>query len=283
MSNFNKDDMPGMNKMKFKKKEKKNSNPAGQVTYWFFMLTLFYFIIRYSVGTEGTQGLVWMIIYYLLLVLVMFNFNSKIIEEKCYGNKNLSLAVFATLVPWITIFVTLNIILTILPGWKAPFSNTLGYLVANLAGLNSVVNELFEPPGTKNNSKGEMYMSGPVAMAVERIYGNKALIVNEITPGNFESFFSSMNELFKSKYKVKGSDDQLRIKKKLKGLIILKDMVAEWLWYVLTGILTASVSTNYILSQNCNLSVKELEQRARDIQNQRENDESMKRNYVSSE
>jgi len=283
MPEFNKDDMPGLNKVNVKKKEEKKSNPSGQVTYWFFMLTLFYFIIRYSVGTEGSQGLVWMIIYYLLLVLVMFNFNSKIIEEKCYGNSNFSLAVWATLVPWITIFVTLNIVLTILPGWKAPFSNTLGYLVANLAGLNSVINELFEPPGTKKKNPNEAYMSGPVAMAIERIYGNKALIVNEITPDNFESFFSSMNELFKSEYQVKGSDKQITIKNKLKGLIILKDMVAEWLWYVLTGILTASVSTNYILSQNCNLSVKELEQRAQTIQTQREADESIKRNYVSSE
>lgn len=281
MSDFNKDDAPGMNEIKYKKK-KESANPSGQVTYWFFMLTLFYFIIRYSVGTEGTQGLVWMIIYYLLLVLVMFNFNSKIIEDKCYGNKNLSLAVFATLVPWITIFTTLNIILSILPGWKSPFSNTLGYLVANLAGLNSVINDLFEPPGTKKTNKDEAYLSGPVAMAVERIYGNKALIVNEITPDNFESFFSSMNELFKKEYQVKGSDAQLRIKKKLKGLIILKDMVAEWLWYVLTGVLTASVSTNYILSQNCNLSVKELEQRSRNVQEEREKNESMKRNYVSS-
>ena len=34
-------------------------------------------------------------------------------------------------------------------------------------------------------------------------------------------------------------------------LIIMKDYIAEFIWYILTGILVINMTTNFILEQNC--------------------------------
>ena len=44
-----------------------------------------------------------------------------------------------TLIPWVIIFGILNVLLLQFPGWKAPFSNTIGYLIANIAGAKNLL------------------------------------------------------------------------------------------------------------------------------------------------
>ena len=50
------------------------------------------------------------------------------------------------------------------------------------------------------------------------------------------------------------SNEQTRIKKiynDVARLIIMKDYIAEFIWYILTGILVINMTTNFILEQNC--------------------------------
>jgi hypothetical protein len=50
-------------------------------------------------------------------------------------------------------------------------------------------------------------------------------------------------------------------KKKLYSLVVLKDVVAEGVWYWLAGNLTISVTQNYILNSGCQTSAATMKKR----------------------
>jgi len=49
-------------------------------------------------------------------------------------------------------------------------------------------------------------------------------------------------------------------------MVILKDTVSEYIWYILTGGLVTSVSYNYMVNSECVKSVKELEKNVAEAQ-----------------
>ena len=49
--------------------------------------------------------------------------------------------------------------------------------------------------------------------------------------------------------------------KQFRKIIELKDLVSEFVWYTLTGILVTTVSYNTIVNSSCNNSVKEMKKR----------------------
>ena len=68
-----------------------------------------------------------------------------------------------------------------------------------------------------------------------------------------------------------GSDDRLvfkpgvkdnnSLKQKLLDMVRLKDLVAEYIWYLLTGFLVTSVGYNYVVNTGCAQSVQEMQKR----------------------
>ena len=59
----------------------------------------------------------------------------------------------------------------------------------------------------------------------------------------------------------KQQEKQLSPKEQLRNLIRLKQIVAKFIWFVLTGMLTASTSYTYLLRAGCSNSVKQMEER----------------------
>ena len=49
-------------------------------------------------------------------------------------------------------------------------------------------------------------------------------------------------------------------KEELRRMIILKDIVAEAIWYLLSGGLITSISSNYIILNGCNRSAEEMKE-----------------------
>ena len=73
------------------------------------------------------------------------------------------------------------------------------------------------------------------------------------------------------------------MKDKFYGLICLKDIISESMWYLLTGILTITASSNYIVSKGCNNSVKVMQERhaeyEKELQQQEEDSKNNDRTY----
>jgi|TARA_B110000114_G_scaffold169266_1_gene193029 hypothetical protein len=147
-------------------------------------------------------------------------------------------AAYITLVPWVLIFGILNLMLLIFPGWLTPFSNTFGYGMTVMLGIKKVIRNVFKDPGTVSGQ------SDKATEALNYIYGNQSLLVNEITMENFEQFLGSMSKLLKT-----GADSKEVVV--LKDLIYLKELVAQYSWFVLTGSLVISVATNSIINAGC--------------------------------
>jgi hypothetical protein len=218
---------------------------------YFIILTIIYFILKLT-STTKKMIMIWMGVFFLALLIGEFFINVSVSSKLC-GNAQYGMAAIITIIPWIIIFGFLNFLLISLPGWLSPFSNTFGYLVTKLMGiddlLNSILSSKFEKEGASDNMK-------VAAEALEHIYADKSLLINEITQANFDTFWSRMSGagLFK-----KGADE---FKDRLRYLVRVKDIVAEFIWYGLTGGLVTSVSYNYMVNSECARTVDELETNA---------------------
>ena len=150
------------------------------------------------------------------------------------------------------------------PGWLAPFSNTLGYLIANACGLNKLMNTILRPQSevvSDDKPKAETN-AALVQYNLTQIYGDKSLLINEITTDNFLIFWGrfekadlfNITEIDKQK-----NDNNVFLQNELFNFIVLKNTVAEVVWYILTGLLVTSVGYNYIVNSSCKRSVREME------------------------
>jgi len=215
--------------------------------FWFIVITTIYFIFKYKI-TDTTQSKIYGGIYILLLVVGEFVINLNLTNTMC-GTNQFGTAVFITLFPWLFIFGLLYIVLSVFPGWLAPFSNTFGYGFAKLFGLTNFFNDILKAKidlGKEASAAGE---------ALEHIYSDKSLLINEITQSNIDRFWSNMKSIFKpSSY----TDEN---KETLLSFIRLKDTLSEYIWYMLTGTLVTSVSYNYVVNKGCTQSVKEMKKR----------------------
>ena len=247
-------------------------NPNVSILF-FFIITTIYFILKlvtlpddYNKST-GSTNIVWLSIYILLLVAGNYFINLSTTNAMCGGTPQWGTSFIVTIVPYLLIFGVINILLILFPGWLTPFSNTIGYLAANLGGLNDLFNDEILTVPLKDNDDGESASDSDIQVgkALQHIYGNKSLLINEIPREgeterqkreSFEQFYSAMerNKIFK---KLKERDDN-RIKTQLYNLLTIKDIVAEYVWNLLTGLLVTSVSYNYIVNVGCDYSAKQM-------------------------
>ena len=223
----------------------------------FIIITLAYFFIKYNSPSSGLRHTA---IYYLAVIFTQYLVNLSALKQRC-GKVNWSMAFTVTIIPWVLIFGLLNLMLTKYPGWKAPFSNTFGYMLAKLSGAKEVLlyqilkntSELSIGKGKTAEDK-KAFQSGLAIL--QNVYNEPATLINEVTPGTFDTFWERMKPLFND-----GVAENTEIKNRFLKLIKLKDMVAEGIWYLLTGGLITSVSHTYIVTADCGLKAAEMKAR----------------------
>lgn len=215
---------------------------------YFYFVTTIYFIVKHMITNDKLKIAI-MVLYFLAVIVGEFIINLNITSQLC-GNADFGHAMIVTIIPWIVIFGLLKVILTAFPGWLSPFSNTFGYLVTNLMGIGKLLNEILAHKFIKENTPDNLKAA---AESLEHIYSNKSLLINEITQDNYETFWDRMKSsgLFK--------ENAEQHKDALLNFVKMKDNVAEFVWYCLTGGLVASVSYNSIINSTCKASKDTLE------------------------
>ena len=216
------------------------ANPSSSIIF-FILFTLGYFITKYYVDTPVIGA-----IYFLTLIIVQFFINLQLTSDIC-NESQYGIAMTTTIFPWVFIFGILVILLKIFPNWLSPFSNTFGYLFTYITGVNEFLMEILKSKSTNSNS------------AIEKIY--KSLLLNSITLENISDWWKKMSDKNSGILKSNMGNEQSDNFKKLEKFIRLKTNVAEFIWYILTGILVTSVSYNYILNSGCTQSAEEMEKR----------------------
>ena len=215
----------------------------------FFIITLIFTIIKYSIPDDMLTLI--NIIYIGTLLAVQITINSSLAKTICNNPQSTTSGVVATIFPMLFIFGLLQLLLTIFPGWMEPFSNTFGYAIAKIGGAESVVRDVLKKETTPEISK-----------AVNNIYNDPSIFLNQFNYNDqqdFDAKWSKSQDLFNSESGLKSSRYD-----SFKNMVKLKDLVAQFVWYMLAGILVTSRSYNYIINQPCTLTPVVAEQIASD-------------------
>ena len=247
----------------------------------FTFLTIFYFIAKYFMS-NSPQLKVIIGIYVLLVIVTQYLISLSAIKEKC-GNNDYVAAFTVTAFPWVFIFGVLYIVMTMFPSWKAPFSNTFGYLVVRFAGVRTLLidnilkkdaykqggggsrryknvsRRVKQTGGENDGEESNISSAKEMAKALQHIYSDPSLLINELTPDNYDTFWTRMKPLFKS-----NANDY---KDDLFKMVMLKDITSELIWYLLTGMLVTSMVANSIANRLCKYSIREMKKNQQDSEN----------------
>ena len=253
---------------------------ATSMTY-FTVVTAAAFLLKYFMAksyasrNQSIFGLVITVVYLAIILFIQLYVNYQNAKEKCGGTPQLVPSINYTLVPNLFIFGTLLLILILMPGWKAPFSNTLGYLIVWLAGVNGSFFKILKQDNNQNK-------------LLQMVYKDPSIMINEITPENFDLFIARMAgknggvealpvakaepipqqsapQMKGGRKKQRGGNStsilSSNYKDHIPGLynfVVIKDMIAEFLWYILVGNLVINTSSSYIASIKCNRTADQL-------------------------
>jgi hypothetical protein len=243
--------------------QKDISNSTTLSLSLFVVTTIIYTIVKIftynskSDDAAPAQKYIWEVVYILIIISSQLMVNVNLSQIIC-GKRDFKYALSVTVLPWIIIFGTLNIILIAFPGWLSPFSNTIGYLFAKLSGAV----DLLKKDILKVDVKGKNEITNKV---INYIYNDPSLLLNEVSNDNFDLFWDKMND--GDLLKQPSADEN---KGKLKYFIEMKTSIAQGIWYLLTGSLVTSITYNNIVNNGCETSVEEQQKRAADYQAQKD-------------
>ena len=239
-------------------------------------------------------------VYLLLVMVVQFIVNASLIAQKCGGSisENMGAAGIFTFIPWTLIFGVTIIILVIYPGFKSAFSDVIGYFWISNQANELLVELLMQQDVEDSLAKGATPAVAPattpavapaatpatpspaagggkkpsqnggdnkqavreVADLILKLCGNASILINQITPRNFEPYWTLLTPLKKPQYQNENSAETQTLKKQLFDLAVTRDNVGETLWYVYTGLLLTSIVQLKITTRGCAMNPKTMEE-----------------------
>ena len=245
----------------------------------FLLTTLFYYLAikpsyTYEISIDPTKqkeykssSYMYLAIYLLLVMVIQFIVNASIITSTCGGSvtENMGAAGVLTFLPWTLIFGVLIVILTVYPGFKSAFSDVIGYFWVS-SSANKVITELLVDPkiqkkmdedATSTPEQKEAMMTA--ADTIIKICGNTSVLINQIVPSNFQSYWNILTPLLKPKYQTDNPDTE-KIKNELFEIVVTRDNVGESMWYMYTGLLLTSLVQLKMTTRGCVSNPKTMEE-----------------------
>ncbi len=242
----------------------------------FLLTTVFYYLIlrpsltlnmltnpeEYAKYTQ--QMYLYSGIYLLLVILVQFFVNSSVIASACGGNitENMGAAGVLTFIPWSLLFGAIIAILIIYPSFKTAFSDVVGYFVVS-SRANTVLTELLVNKDVSTASETlpaeQQNAVQKTADVIMKICGNASVLINQLTPSNFEMYWNLLRPLMKPQYQEHLNTQVQPLKQELFDITVQRDLVGEIMWYVYTGFIVASLVQLKIATRGCNNNPKTME------------------------
>lgn len=241
----------------------KNITSPSLGLFIFTLQTLAYLI--FEVLTKGKYASLVFKIYITAIVFSQFLLNINLTRDIC-GEANTFIAFIYTFIPWTIIFGIIVLFLGVFPGWLAPFSNTFGYFLIRMYGLNKKFEEVVRPPQLDATGAPKGKSADQTEQLLQNIMTNKSILVNEIPNANtgFDNFLINLNNMNLLKDTMNARDPVTKeytnpATLELQDLIRIKFLIAKIIWYLLTGLLTISIAYNSIIQSECKNSIKYIE------------------------
>ena len=242
-----------------------------------YFLVLFIGYSYYKFKKNGVLSAGVNFMFFLVLIMGEYFINLAMSKDIC-GFDQEKTALLATVLPWFIVLGVLKAALIVFPGWLTPFSNTFGYIFVSVAtDLKEVFGNILtpqfdlapkEPQKGGGDSTGGLQDSADVpedniknkqdiGRALEQIYTDQAILLNELSLDNVDRFWDSFKEsrLIRPSAKI---DDLEKIRK----FLMMKTVVGEFVWLVLCGMLVVSISYNYLLNMGCTFTPEQQKIRA---------------------
>jgi hypothetical protein len=199
-------------------------------------------------------------------MVIQFMVNSSIISSTCGGNitENMGDAGVLTFLPWTLIFGVLIVILTIYPGFKSAFSDVIGYFWVSSSATKVITELLVNPKIQKKmdqDTKSTPEQNEDIMTAgntVLKICGNTSVLINQIVPSNFQSYWNILTPLLKPKYQTDNPNTE-KIRNELFEIVVTRDNIGEAMWYIYTGLLLTLFVQLKITTRGCVSSPKTME------------------------
>ena len=236
----------------------------------FLLTTLFYYLAvkpsyTYEISIDPNKqkeykssSYMYLAIYLLLVMVIQFMVNVSIISSTCGGNitENMGAAGVLTFLPWTLIFGVLIVILTVYPGFKSAFSDVIGYYWVS-SSANQIITELLVDPKIQkkmdqdiNSTPEQKEAMLTAADTIIKICGNTAVLINQIVPSNFQSYWNILTPLLKPKYQI-DNEETSNIRNKLFEIVVTRDNIGEAMWYIYTGLLLTSLVQLKMATRGC--------------------------------
>jgi hypothetical protein len=191
-------------------------------------------------------------IYFLVVVVTQFILNIAYLIDKCGGDaaNNVGSAALNTFIPWTLMFAAVLATLSTFPGFKTVFSDVVGYYMVSSESnelLSSMLIDTNIRDAIENTKDPEKRAQvSEAAEAILKIFGNKALLINQIYPDNFEKIWNLLQPLMKT-----NMFENRENKEKLLALVVTRDNVGEAMWYIYTAILVSSIVYYNLATKGC--------------------------------
>lgn len=246
----------------------KNITSPSLGLFIFTLQTLAYLIFE-VLTKEKYKSLVFKI-YIATILFSQFLLNINLTRDIC-GEANVFIAFIYTFIPWTIIFGVIVLFLNVFPGWLAPFSNTFGYFLIRMYGLNKKFEEVVLSTTGSTGSPEKMKSE----QLLQNILANKSILINEVpdSENGFDNFLNSLKNmnLLKNPSTSMSKDPNTNNYTDpnilaLQDLIRIKFLIAKIIWYLLSGVLTISIAYNSIIQSECKNSIKYIEKTYSDNQ-----------------
>jgi len=259
----------------------------------FFFLAVFGAYSYYKHTKKGVLSGGITFLFFLVLITGEYFINLAMSKDIC-GFDQEKTALIATVLPWFLVLGVLKAALVVFPGWLSPFSNTFGYIFVSAAtDLKDVFNNILTPQfdlapesqkkpsvmsggGAGGDSSGslqdtadipadEIKNKRDIGRALEQIYTDQSILLNELNLDNLDRFWDSFKEsrLIRPSAKIEDLE-------KIRTFLIMKSIVGEFIWLVLCGLLVVSISYNYILNMGCSFTPEQQKIRAQVLKEKQE-------------
>jgi len=234
----------------------------------FIIITILYYVVPTvgkisvsikaftSVGDMETfkqESNVRLAIYLAVVILTQFIINTTFVINACGGSNisNYGSAFLITFLPWIFIFGIMLITLIMYPGFKGAFADIVGYFFVSNSANEILSQVLMSDAVTQSALTGVSDTTVKTdliraAESITKMLGNKAIIINQITPLNFINMWDMLKQLMKPTVY-----ENEELKKQLLDVAVMRDNIGESLWYIYTGVLIISYTSFKITSATC--------------------------------
>jgi hypothetical protein len=119
--------------------------------------------------------------------------------------------------------------------------------------------------GSTDIPKDDVKNKRDIGRALEQIYTDQSILLNELNLDNLDRFWDSFKES-----KLLRPSAQIEDLDKIRKFLMMKNIVGEFVWLVLSGLLVVSISYNYILNIGCSFTPEQQKIRAQVLKEKQE-------------